>query len=163
MYAAVKDFPADLRSSAFIELVRAFDKSKNGQTSRDSKSDFQRADGLPKSVTSNQKTVRSFDKDLEWYADNCDLDALNDMQFGAFLAFYWSELVPVGKRLDAIDEHDFNAACDAIGRHRPARARQALNDAKRKKNYLLSSGDKKFKITRKGKNFVRNDVLKGKT
>lgn len=160
MYAVVKDFPADLRSPAFIELVRAYEKSENGQTPHDLETTLQVTDGKLLAASADQKTAESSDKNLDWYAEKYNLTSINNMQFAAFVAYFYCEVAPDGVRVDAIDKSHLETASDIVGRDLPGAS--TLSDAKTKSGYryLVSKGRGKYALSHAGKRYVKNDLLK---
>ena len=99
-------------------------------------------------------------KNLEWHAENFDLVSINNQQFAAFAAYYYCELAPDGKRVDAIDTGHLESACDIVGRDLPGNLVSTLNDAKTKSRYLSTKGKGKFVLAHAGKRYVKNELLK---
>ena len=97
--------------------------------------------------------------DLEWYADNFDLETCNDMEFVAFVACYYCDMVP-GVKLEAVDKSHVVEACTIVGRDVPDRPGQSLIHAKGRRKYLLAKGAGKYVPSRQGRQYVRDTLLK---
>ena len=97
--------------------------------------------------------------DLEWYADNFDLESFNDMEFAAFAACYGCDFAP-GENLDAIDKSHLVEACTIVGRDVPDNPGQSLINAKGRKKYLIAKGAGKYVPSRQGRQYVRETLLK---
>ncbi len=99
-------------------------------------------------------------QDLEWYADNYDLESCNDMEFSAFVAYYYCDKAPGNERVDAIDGSHLKIACEIVGRDVPANPNQTLINTKTRRKYLRSVGTAKYAPSRQGRQYVRDTLLK---
>ncbi len=98
-------------------------------------------------------------KDLEWYADTYDLESCNDMEFSAFVAFYYCDVAQGMEKVDAIDGSQLKTACEVVGRDVPTNSNQTLVNAKTRKKYLQAKGAGKYVLSRQGRRYVRETLL----
>lgn len=103
---------------------------------------------------------RNIAEELEDYYSRYSLASASDMEYAAFLGFYFSKLAPPGEMTDRIDESHYKIACMITGRKLPSRISGTLNNAKNMKGYLESHGGGIYSITAMGEHYVKHRLLK---
>jgi len=155
---AVEKFPENAQGQACTGIIAAF---LSGNTASDIGSGAQTIEALAVATAANASHADdvSEPRDLEWYADHYDLESASDMDFAAFVAYYYCEVAPDDERLDTIDGGQFKVACEIVGHDVPSRPSQTLNNAKTRKKYLQAKGSGKYTLSRQGRRFVRDTLL----
>ncbi len=156
---AVNKFPESAQGVACKEIISALigdsSLSSNGSESRENSTH----DHIPVNVD-NAVDDAKVTESLEWYADSFDLVSINNLQFAAFVAFFYCELASEVERVDAIDKGHLEIASDIVGRDLPGNLTTTLSDAKTKKRYLASKGKGRYEVAHAGKRYVKNELLK---
>lgn len=154
---AVEKFPENAQDAACAKIIDTFLGGAAGATS----------ESLPSGAAAvGSKTHESVGADgdvphdLEWYADNYDLESCNDMEFSAFVAYYYCDIALGDEKAEAIDRGHLKKACEIVGRDVPSRPNQTLINAKSRKKFLRSEVAGKYVPSRQGRQFVRDTLLK---
>lgn len=155
MLTIVSDCPEHLQPTVLDNLCSALLRdgqgtSVNGANSRER---FTAAIHTEEAIQEQQV------HDLEWYGGKFDLISINDMEFAAFVAFYYCEVAET-ERKESIDVEDLETACDIVGRDIPGSLSDTLYNAKRKRKYLESKAKGKYALTHRGRRYVKNELLK---
>ena len=153
----VSKFPDCVKPLVFNALVDSLvnEKQENKSQSSTCKSEVVKEDNK-----SDLQDSISYEEEVkEWYRRNM-LYGLNDMEFSAFAAYWYSERAPEGKRVDVIGEEHIRELCEIVSRKAPAKAVSSLYNATNLKSYLVKRGKGVFGLTVKGRSFVER-MLKG--
>lgn len=108
----------------------------------------------------NNVDERNFAEELEMYYRRFGLDSVNDMEYAAFLGFFFAKLAPPSEMADRIDESHYKMACLITGRDLPKRITGTMNNAKNLKGYLESHGSGIYSISPMGEHYVKHKLLK---
>lgn len=103
---------------------------------------------------------RNIAEELEGYYRRFSLDSATDMEFSAFLAYFFKRLAPPAETVDRIDESHYKMACMVTGKSLPKRISGTLNNAKNLKGYLDSHGSGVYSITAMGEHYVKHRLMK---
>jgi len=153
---AVEKFPENAQDAACARIIDTFLGGAAGTTS-----ESQPSGAAAVGSKTHESVGADGDEphDLDWYADNYDLESCNDMEFSAFVAYYYCDKALGDEKVEAIDGGHIKTACEIVGRDVPARPKQTLINAKRRKKYLRSEGAGKYVPSRQGRQFVRETLL----
>lgn len=103
---------------------------------------------------------RNVAEELEYYYMQYSLDSASDMEFAAFLGYFYAKLAPPSDMAERIDENHYRMACMITGRSLPGRISGTMNNAKNHKGYLESHGAGIYSITAIGEHYVKHRLLK---
>ncbi len=113
-------------------------------------------------VSSDGFDERNIAEELETYYSRFKLDSISDMEFAAFLGYFFAKLAPPSESAERIDESHYRMACMITGRNMPTRISGTMNNAKNLKGYLESHGSGVYSITAMGEHYVKHRLLKEK-
>lgn len=102
----------------------------------------------------------AFQRTILEYSNNNMLLRLNDMEFSAFVAYFYTKIAPTDKRVDVIGTEHYIELSRLVGRELPKRVSGTLHNAKNLRGYLTKTGRDMFELSEAGKEFV-TDLLKG--
>lgn len=106
---------------------------------------------------------RNIAEELEEYYRQFSLDSVRDMDFAAFVAYFFAKLAPPHEMTDRIDESHYKRVCVITGRRLPKRISGTMNNAKHIRDYLQSHGSGVYSISATGEHFVKHTLLKEST
>ena len=157
MTNVVKDLPENLHDMVYSSLVAALLEGSKASTS-----------GSPnvlsnievESDVSESILERNIAQELEECYRRYSLDSVNDMEFAAFVAYFFAKLAPRDEMTDRIDESHYKKACLISGRKLPKRISGSMNNAKNLKDYLEQHGPGTYSISDIGEHFVKHTLLK---
>lgn len=127
---AVKKFPDHAQDAACARIIDTFLRGAAGATSES------QPNGAAAVGSETHKSVGAdgdVPHDLDWYADNYDLESCSDMEFSAFVACYYCDKAVGDEKVEAIDKGHLKTAFEIVGRDVPANPNQTLIDSKRRK------------------------------
>ncbi len=101
----------------------------------------------------------AFESTLLNYNSNNTLLQLNDMEFSAFVAYFYKTIAPTDKRLDVIGTKHYLELSQLVGRELPKRVSGTLHNAKNLRGYLIKKSKDMFELSEAGKEFVINRVI----
>lgn len=99
-------------------------------------------------------------EELEYFYSQFSLDSLRDMDFAAFVAYFFAKLAPPSEMTDRIDESHYKRVCIITGRKLPKRISGTMNNAKHLRDYLQSHGSGVYSLTATGEYYVKHKLLK---
>lgn len=156
MTDAVEKLPDSCREMVYSSLVDAL-LNDHTRIAVMSKTD---------SIESNQvlynhsEKERNIAEELEEHYRRFSLDSVSDMEFAAFLGYFYAKLAPPNDMTERIDESHYKMACMITGRNMPTRISGTMNNAKNLKGYLESHGSGVYSITAMGEHYVKHRLLK---
>lgn len=156
MTAAVEKLPDNCREIVYRSLVDAL-------LSDDMTPDVSSKTLIPQgsqSLYSHDVDERNIAEELENHYRQFGLDSVNDMEFAAFLGYFFAKLAPPNEITERIDESHYKMACMITGRNMPARISGTMNNAKNLKGYLESHGSGIYSISAMGEHYVKHRLLK---
>ena len=106
---------------------------------------------------------RNYAEEIANYAKDYNLSdrrKVNDMEFAAFVAYYFTECAPEDEKVDAITKKHLEDTITIVGRNMPKNINATLSGAANRRGYLKSLGNGKYELTANGKHFVKNTLLK---
>ena len=149
-------FQSDLKPLVYSTLVEALvgESANLSQLTKDD--ELQEA-----SLQSEDKESDSdaLENSLPRYNSNNRLLQLNDMEFSAFVAYFYTQIAPTDKRVDVIGTEHYLELSRLVGREMPKRASGTLHNAKNLRGYLIKKGKDMFELSEAGKEFVVNKVI----
>ena len=149
-------FQDDLKPLVYNTLVEAL----VGESAH--LSQLRQGDELQNASASPEEEVHDLDQLNSMILDHSMrniLTNLNDMEFSAFVAHYFTELVAVDERRDTIGEEHYIELSRLVGRKLPKRVSGTLHNAKNLRGYLTKTGRDMFELSEAGKEFVLNRVI----
>ncbi len=102
----------------------------------------------------------AFERIVLGHNSNNMLLRLNDMEFSAIVAYFYTEIAPTDKRVDAIGTEHYIELSRLVSRELPKRVSGTLHNAKNLRGYLIKKGKDMFELSESGLEFV-TDLLKG--
>ena len=156
MTEVVEKLPDNCREMVYSSLVVAL------LDSTDSTSVTSLIDDIPSVQAEDDHDVdeRNIAEELELNYWRFSLDSVSDMEFSAFLAYFFKRLAPPTEMTDRIDESHYKMACMITGRDLPKRISGTLNNAKNLKGYLESHGSGVYAISAMGEHYVKHRLMK---
>ncbi len=156
MTDAVEKLPADSREMVYSSLVDALLRSSG---SGDTQSEMVHITDVDATMNM-QEDGRNVAEELNSYYSRFRLNGTNDMEFAAFVAYFYAKLAPPNEMTDAIDVDLFKKVCVITGRKLPKRVAGTMNNAKNVKYYLVSRGGGKYSLAAQGEHYVKHTLLK---
>ena len=155
----VQLFPASLHESVYETLVGALlNRSSGDNKPKATNLELQTTVQTP-TIEKSEHNHRNYATEVIDYYSRYRLSKCNDMEFAAFVAFYFTMEAPEGKRVETISESDYVDVCKITGRPLPKKARGALNNAKNNRGYLESRGKGAYSLSAIGEHFVKHRLL----
>lgn len=156
MTEAVEQVPGSCQELVYSSLVAALlkaDVEVAGQT---------KIVDISSSETLHERHVeeRNIAEELEDHYSRFRLNSINDMEFAAFLGYFFAKLAPPNELSERIDESHYKMACMITGRNMPTRISGTMNNAKNLKGFLESHGSGVYSITAMGEHYVKHRLLK---
>ena len=112
------------------------------------------------SVVKNVREDRNYATEIVDYYQNYNLSECNDMEFSAFVAYYFQKNAPPEHKVEEINENHLVDVCTITGRRIPGRPAGSLSNAKNLKKYLDRVGTGTYSLTKIGEHFVKHSLLK---
>ncbi len=150
-------FQNDLQPLVYNTLIEALVGESTNLTQLIRGDELQQA-SFPYEVGENG--TDAIESTLLSYNSNGSLIQLNDMEFSAFVAYFYTEIAPSDKRVDVIGTKHYVELSRLVGREMPKRVSGTLHNAKNLRGYLIKKGKDMFELSEAGKEFV-TDLLKG--
>ena len=153
---AVKEFPAEIHEVVYSSMIAALLDMRPAY-------DDSSRDGIIHGIQdtiSQDDDERNIAEELESYYMRYSLDSASDMEFAAFLGYFYSKLAPPSEMVERIDENLYRIACMITGRDLPTRISGTMNNAKNHKGYLESHGSGVYSISAMGEHYVKHRLLK---
>ena len=156
MTEAVEDLPENCREMIYSSLVAVLLDSTESVNVESISGE------LPIVAPSNYGDVdeRNIADELEQYYRRFSLDSVRDMEFAAFVAYFFAKLAPPGELTDRIDDSHYKRVCVITGRKLPKRVAGTMNNAKHHRDYLDSHGGGVYSISATGEHYVMHRLLK---
>lgn len=157
MAAVVEKLPEELRELVYNSLVAAL--LDDARVKVDSSSIAFENGEL--NTTSNASNIdRNIAKELQNSYSRYSLSSVNDMEFAAWVAYFYAKLAPPADMAEKIDETHYKKVCVITGRKLPSRITGTMNNAKNHKAFLESHGNGVYSISAMGEHYVRHSLLK---
>jgi len=103
---------------------------------------------------------RNIAQELEGYYSRFSLDSVRDMDFAAFVAYFFAKLAPPHEMTERVDESHYKRVCVITGRKLPKRISGTMNNAKHIRDYLQSHGSGVYSLSATGEHYVKHRLLK---
>ena len=153
---AVEEFPAAIQETVYSSMIAALLKNCSPL---DEASKYVVKQGI-KDANSSDVDACDVAEELEQYYMRYSLDSASDMEFAAFLGYFYAKLAPPSDMVERINENHYRMACMITGRSLPGRISGTMNNAKNHKGYLESHGSGVYSITTVGEHYVKHRLLK---
>ena len=153
---AVKEFPEEIHEEVYSSMIAALLDRRTAYDDTPTDVIIQRIED----TRSQEVDERNIAEELESYYMRYSLDSASDMEFAAFLGYFYSKLAPPSEMVERIDENHYRMACMITGRDLPTRISGTMNNAKNHKGYLESHGGGVYSITAMGEHYVKHRLLK---
>ncbi len=152
----VKLFSGDLQSIVYKDLMEALIGESADLNQMRQGDELQQA-----TLTSEDgdQVPDAFESTILQYNRNNILLQLNDMEFSAFVAYFYTEIAPIDKRVNVIGTEHYIELSRLVGREMPKRVSGTLHNAKNLRGYLTKTGRDMFELSEAGKGFVQNTVI----
>lgn len=158
MTKAVEKLPDNCREMVYSSLVAALLSEQHIDAVSVQSTDL----STFSTVSHNNNNERNIAGELEEYYSRFNLDSVTDMEYVAFLGFFFAKLAPPHEMTDKIDAGHYKMACMITGRNLPKRISGTMNNAKNLKGYLESHGNGVYSISAMGEHYVKHRLLKEK-
>ena len=157
----VDAFPVDLQATVFQLLVEALLGQEIAVAAVD-----RSLDANPKVIDlgaaeQTDSGSRNYVTEILDYYTRYSMSGRNDMEVAAFAAYYFTQVAPPDKRVDAIGSEHYIDLCKITGRQLPKSAPTTLNNSKNRKGYLETKGTGVYALTDSGEHFVVHELIKG--
>ena len=152
---ALEKFPADIHDTVYSGLIAALLDDRSSY-------DMSLQTGVTQQIESaitQDGDDRNVAEELEQFNVRFSLDSASDMEFAAFLGYFFAKLAPPREMADRIDESHYKLACMITGRSLPKRISATMNNAKNLKGYLESHGGGVYSISAMGEHYVKHRLL----
>lgn len=159
--AKVEQLPESVRELVFHALVDALLDKDGADTANMQSSEFEAAPAQPPTSPNLGASDSSVESEFRRFFANYAGAKLNDMEFCALVAQFFTHTLPPPARVDAIGPEHLSKAVRLADRKPPSNAATTLNNAKNVKGYLEPKGKGIYALTAKGEEFVAGIVRKG--
>lgn len=153
---AVEGFPEDCRKMVYSSLLATLQNDNTISTEDTTVADITG----DVEVSLQNSDERNIAEELEQYYWLFSLDKASDMEFAAFLAYFFARLAPPDELTERIDESHYKMACMITERNVPGRISGTLNNAKNLKGFLESHGSGVYSISAVGEHYVKHRLMR---
>jgi len=159
--AKVEQLPDSVRELVFHALVGALLDKDSPEPTETESGESEATPAKSPSATKLGADDATIESEFKSFYAEFEGVKLNDMEFCALAAQFFTQQVSPPARVDAIGPQHLRKAVRLAGRREPSNAATTLNNAKNVKGYLESAGKSVYGLTELGERFVRSTSRAG--